>query len=402
MSWKGYAATEETDPIRILELRSAEGAGGGPEKTILLSAARSEPARFAVTVCYIRDARDPGHEIETRARRMEVDYVELRQRSVFDPAVWRGVHRLVRERHIDIVHAHDYKTDLMALLLARAEGVIPLATAHGWTGRSRRERSLYYPVDKRLLARFPLVIAVSSRIRQDLLKARARPEAVRTILNAIDHQAFRRLLEREAEARARLGIQTGDTVIGAIGRLAPEKCFDVLLEAIALLRRRRPEIRLLIAGDGPSRLGLEALAGRLGIGLACRFLGHYRNVVELHHALDVLVQSSGYEGTSNVVLEAMALETPIVATDVGGTAELIADNVHGLLVPADDVDALVQAMERTLADRTAAAQRVQAARRRVEGELSFATRMRTVEATYEELIQTHRGKRGPYTCRGPI
>jgi glycosyltransferase involved in cell wall biosynthesis len=380
----------KTGPICVLEFRSAEGAGGGPEKTILLGAARSDPDRFAVTVCYIRNARDPGQEIESRARQLEVDYVEIRQRRLLDLAVWRAVRHLVRERRIDLVHAHDYKTNLLALLLARTEGVIPLSTAHGWTGRSWREQRLYYPIDKRLLGRFPLVIAVSGQIRRDLLRAGARPERVRTVLNGIDHQAFQRPPEREADARVRLGIQPGEIVIGGIGRLAPEKRFDLLLEAVATLRRQRPELRLLIAGDGPSRAALEALASRLGIGSACRFLGHYGSVAALHHALDVLVQSSIYEGTPNVVLEAMALETPVVATDAGGTAEIIDHGVHGLVVPPNDAAAIVQAVERTLADRAATARRVKAARRRVEGELSFATRMQTVEVIYEELMRTHR------------
>jgi glycosyltransferase involved in cell wall biosynthesis len=391
LSRAGRAPAKGDGPIRILEFRSAEGAGGGPEKTILLGAAQSEPDRFAVTVCYIRDARNTTDEIGARARQLGVDYVEIRQRRRLDPAVWRTTRHLVRERHIDIVHAHDYKTNLLALLLARTDGVIPLSTAHGWTGRSWREQFLYYPIDKRLLGRFPLVIAVSGQIRRDLLRTGARPERVRTVLNGIDHQAFRRRREREAEARTKLGIKPGELVIGGIGRLAPEKRFDVLLKAVALLRRQRPALQLLFAGEGPSRADLEGLAGQLGISSACRFLGHYGNIPELHHALDILVQSSIYEGTPNVVLEAMALETPIVATDAGGTAEIIEPGVHGLVVPPDDPGALVQAVEWTLADRQTTARRVKAARRRVEGELSFDTRMQTVEAIYEELMRTYRG-----------
>jgi glycosyltransferase involved in cell wall biosynthesis len=380
---KGPAPTR---PLRILEFRSAEGAGGGPEKTILLGAALAEPRRFAVTVCYIRDARDSGHDIEARARQLEVDYVEIRQRRLLDPAIWRAARRVVQYGNIDIVHAHDYKTNLLALLLARTDATIPLSTAHGWTGRSRRERFLYYPIDKRLLTRFPIVIAVSDRIRTELVRAGARPERVRTVLNGIDHHAFRRRRQRDAAARAKLGIGPDEVVIGGVGRLSPEKRFDVLLEAVASLHQRRPELRLLIAGDGPSRPALEALAGRLGIASICRFLGHYTDVIELHHALDLLVQSSIYEGTPNVVLEAMALETPVIATDAGGTPEILEPGVHGLIVPPDDCAAIVHAVEQALADREATARRTKAARYRVEHELSFSARMGRVEAIYEELM----------------
>src|SRR4051812_8145576 len=118
-------------PIRVLELRSVRGTGGGPEKTILRGAARMDPARFVVTVCYIRDARDTVFTLDQLARQLGVDYVEVPERHSFDPSVWPALRRLVRERGIHIVHSHEYKTDFLALLLARAEGVAPLATAHG-------------------------------------------------------------------------------------------------------------------------------------------------------------------------------------------------------------------------------------------------------------------------------
>src|SRR5262249_50065205 len=153
------------------------------------------------------------------------------------------------------------------------------------TGHSWREKLLYYPIDKRLLAKFPRVIAVSGQIRQDLIQAGARPERVRTILNGIDHRAFCRHREREAEARGKLGIGAGETVLGAMGRLEPQKRFDLLLEAFATLVRRRPGLRLLIAGEGSSRVALETKARQLGVASSCRFLGHYGNVAELHHAV---------------------------------------------------------------------------------------------------------------------
>src|SRR5215813_8107252 len=116
-------------PIRVLELRSVRGTGGGPEKTILLGAARSDPARIAVTVCYIRDARDDVFSIDRRADGLPIDYVELRERNSTDWRVWPQLKQLVRERQIDIVHAHDYKTDLLVWLLGRGRHAIPLATA---------------------------------------------------------------------------------------------------------------------------------------------------------------------------------------------------------------------------------------------------------------------------------
>src|SRR4051812_31642772 len=360
-----------TDRIRILELRSVTGAGGGPEKTILLGAARADHRRFAVTVCYIRNRRDDAFDIGQRARDLGLDYVEIVERRSLDPAVVPALRRLVRERGIDIIHSHDYKTDLLAVLVARATGTIPLATVHGWTGHSWRERSVYYALDKRLLRSFPMSIAVSSQIREELIRCNVAPARVRVVLNGIDPVAFRRDRRADAEARLALGVSPDQIVVGAIGRLEPQKRFDLLIRACAGLRERWPALRLLIAGDGSQRAALESLAATLMPGGACRLLGHRPDVSALHHGFNVFAQSSDYEGTPNAVLEAMALENPLVATSAGGTSEIVEDGVHGLIVPCGDVAGLAAAIERTLREPDETSRRVARARVRVETTLSF-------------------------------
>jgi len=215
------------EPIRVLELRSVRGLGGGPEKTILLGAATSDPRRFQVTVCYIRDLRDSQFEMGRRAAELGVDYVEVLERHSFDRSIWQPLRALIRERRIDIVHAHEHKTDLLALLLARAEGVVPLATAHGWSGTSPTQR-LYYQVDRRLLSRYPIVIAVSEAIRQVLLDHGATPGKVRRISNGIDHRHFRRDPSVREQIRRSLDIAPDSVVVGAVGRLEQIKRFDIL------------------------------------------------------------------------------------------------------------------------------------------------------------------------------
>jgi glycosyltransferase involved in cell wall biosynthesis len=205
-------------------------------------------------------------------------------------------------------------------------------------------------------------------------------------LNGIDHTVFRRDPNRRPSERERLGLRSGEFAVGAVGRLEPQKRFDILIEAFATLRPRYPELRLLIAGEGSSRASLEAEIDKLGLGKVCRLLGHRCDIAGFYHGIDLLAQSSDYEGTPNVVLEAMALEVPVVATDAGGTAELAEHGIHGLIVPRRDPGALAEAIERALANATERDQRVSAARKRVENELSFDARQETLEATYRELM----------------
>jgi glycosyltransferase involved in cell wall biosynthesis len=372
-------------PIRVLELRSVRGTGGGPEKTILLGAAHADPARWRVTVCYIRDARDDVFGIDNRAASLGVEYMEIPERHSFDVSVFPALRRLVKDQRIDIVHAHDYKTNLLVWLLHRIDGTAVLSTAHGWTGHSARERRVYYPLDKWLLARLPFVVAVSGQIRDELMARGADAGRIEVILNGIDHRAFRRDVAREAPARERLGVGPGQFVIGAVGRLEPQKRFDLLIDAFARLRPERPDLRLLIAGDGSLKADLQRRIEAAGLSQVARLTGHTEDVAGFHHALDLFVQSSDYEGTPNAVLEAMAFETPLVATRAGGTAELVEDGVHGLVIPAGDEPTLSSTIAAALADAPGRKRWTSAARRRVETDLSFEARMRKLERIYERL-----------------
>jgi glycosyltransferase involved in cell wall biosynthesis len=374
-------------PVRVLELRSVRGTGGGPEKTILMGAAMADPRHAHVTVCYLRDRRDGLFAIDQRARDARVDYVEVTERNSFDPGVWPQLRKLIADRQIDLVHAHDYKTNLLALLLSKACGVAALSTVHGWTGHSARERYFYYPADKRVLARFTRLIAVSSDIARELIAHGAPATRVTTVLNAIDHRHFHRDPAAVAGARAVLKLDPDHIAIGAVGRLEPQKRFDLLLEAFAVLHRDNPKLRLIIAGDGSLRQALDQQRQALGVARSVTLTGHITDVIPLHHALDLFVQSSDYEGTPNSVLEAMAMETPIVATEAGGTAELIFDGEHGRVIPMGRIDRLISGMQAALTDAATTRAMAANARRRVEGELSFESRVRKVEGIYREMLR---------------
>ncbi len=116
------------------------------------------------------------------------------------------------------------------------------------------------------------------------------------------------------------------------------------------------------------------------------FLGHVGDPTDLYHAADLFVQSADYEGTPNAVLEAMAFEVPVVATDAGGTREVLRDAVDGIIVPTGRVETLAAALRTVLDNPMDARMRVKSARHRIETDLAFETRMRRVDAIYEELI----------------
>ena len=142
--------------ISVLELRSVRGTGVGPEKTILFGAERHDRRRFRITVCYLRDLRDEVFGIDERARTLGLDYVEVRERHSFDVRIWSQLTALAAERRFDIVHGHDYKTNLLAWLLARRTGAVAMASVgrrvstsrwkSGVTRRGRRNPSRMFSI----------------------------------------------------------------------------------------------------------------------------------------------------------------------------------------------------------------------------------------------------------------
>ena len=385
-------------PIRVLELRSVCGSGGGPEKTILAGTAGTDATRIAITVCYLKNRKDAEFNIGRRAAQLGLDYVEIAENYSLDPTIWFQLRRLVRTRRIDIVHAHEYKTDLLACALASVEGVTAMATVHGWNGRTLKERLVYYPADRRVLRRFAHVVAVSRKICQDLERSGIDPRRVSTIPNGIDVTRFVRDPARCATVRKQIGVPQEAVVIGGVGRLEKEKRFDLLLDLVATVRRTNPAIHLLLAGSGSEESKLRQHTTALGIELACTFAGQVDDMVGLYHAIDLFIQTSDTEGTPNAVLEAMAMQVPIIATDVGGTSDLITHNTHGLLVPRRDVQALGHAIRNTLEDPSSTAARVKAARSRTENELSFKARMHAVERIYADLFASRPTSTGSLTA----
>ena len=173
--------------------------------------------------------------------------------------------------------------------------------------------------------------------------------------------------------------------------LRAQKAHHVLVRATALLARSRPEIQVLVAGEGEERVGIERLIGELSMERNVRLLGYRTDVQDLLQAFDVAVCSSDFEGSPLAVMEYMDAGLPIVATAVGGVPDLIDDGVHGLLVPPRDPVALAGAVSALLDDRERGRTMGARARERRRTEFDLETLVRRLEALYGELLERRAG-----------
>jgi len=171
-----------------------------------------------------------------------------------------------------------------------------------------------------------------------------------------------------------------------MGRLSEEKRFDLLIDAVAQLRSQGMDVHLWIAGEGPEREKLAAKIAAHSLGDTVRLLGMVTDPRVWLQAIDLFVLSSKREGLPNVVLEAMAMETPVVATSIAGVPGLLNDGDLGVLVEPDSCPALVDGIQRQLGDRLTRERMVAAALRKIHETHSFEHRMNRMASLYGRLL----------------
>jgi glycosyltransferase involved in cell wall biosynthesis len=228
-------------------------------------------------------------------------------------------------------------------------------------------------------------VAVSADLRDQGVRAGIyRAKKVTIIPNGLQFDHLPAAFDAGAKRKA-LGIPAGVPVIGTVTRFEPQKANETFLRMVQRVLRQAPEVATLIAGDGPQRLELEALAAQLGIADRITFLGWRDDAVELLGVMDVFCMSSRWEGCPMVLLEAMAMRCPVVATDIGGVREIVVAGETGYLVALDDPDAMAQAVLRLLAAPDQRERMGAAGRQRVERHFGAEAMLAAYADLYRKL-----------------
>jgi glycosyltransferase involved in cell wall biosynthesis len=265
---------------------------------------------------------------------------------------WGCLRRLQRSGRLDVLDAHfGYPEGYAAVLLGRWLRVPVTITLRGTEARHARDPALARKL-RQALQRASRVFAVSDSLRQVAIGLGIPPEKVRVVGNGVDLDKFSPL--PRAEARRRLGLPLDAPLLITVGGLVERKGFHRVIELLPALRRRHPGLGYLVVG-GPSPEGdmttaLQRRVATLGLGDAVHFLGPLppEELPVPLSAADVFVLASRNEGWANVLLEAMACGLPVVATDVGGNAEVVCEPALGFVVPFGDADALQKALDKAL------------------------------------------------------
>ncbi len=324
---------------------------------------------------FVVAARDAGIEIDV-----------IPERGRFDRGVIAALRKIVAERSPDVIVTHQVKSHFL-MSVSRLRQKYPwVAFNHGYTTTDRK-MLLYNWLDRWSLPKANRVVTVCDAFTQQLVKMGVPRERIQVQHNAIRVAPAVSFEETQVLGR-KLHLKEDERMILAVGRLSKEKAQIDLLRAFKILSdtNRNISARLVIVGDGPERENLETTAALLGLSDRVLFTGQVNNVSVYFAAADILVNPSHSEGSPYVLLEAMAAGLPIVATAVGGVPEMIENNETGLLVPANDPQAMADAIARVLCDGQLARRLTTSASALVTTRFSPESYARSLAKIYREAI----------------
>jgi glycosyltransferase involved in cell wall biosynthesis len=306
------------------------------------------------------------------------------------PHLWsatRDLARYLRDTRAEMLLCNGYKADLIGRIAARRVRIPVVAVSRGWTGENLKVRC-YDALDRINLHWMDRVVCVSEAQARKVRRAGVPERRILVIRNAIRTERF---AEPDPVFRTRLLSlfpTPPERVVGAAGRLSPEKGFGVLIESARRVLREEPNTGIVLFGDGPLRGSLERQIESAG--LTGRFvLAGFR--ADLDHYIpwfDVMTLPSFTEGLPNVVLEACAAGVPVVATAVGGTPEVIEDGENGYLTSPGDPDCLASCLLAALESDDARRGMGQRGQQRVREEFTFEAQARLYRRLFADLIES--------------
>lgn len=370
--------------IKIIFVITGTGVGGA-EKMLYHTITGINPERYAAKLCSLKKKG-------AFADKLESEGVEVYSLNMRDEATLMGwldslrvlallVRYFMRERP-DVVHSFLFRANILARIAGYLTGVPVIISSVRVMGG---EQKWHHFIDRMTAFMADHVVAVSGEVKEHSIRNAHLPERkVSTIYNGIvvgnDSACDVSALMNH------IGLKADERILMTAGRLHRQKGYDVLLQALSVVRKSFSGVKLLILGEGEEEKSLKKLAHSLELNERVLFLGLRSDVDRLLQCSELFVLSSRWEGFPNVLLEAMAAGKPVVATAVGGVQELVVDQVTGMLVPPQDEAALAGAITLLLSDKKRALAMGTAGRERALHRFSMDAMLSKTEALYHKLL----------------
>jgi glycosyltransferase involved in cell wall biosynthesis len=365
--------------MNILHIISSGGMYGAEAVILNLSRTLNEKEHRSILGVF-SNSSNPNFQLHEAAARAGVQSHLIQCQGQVDRTVPARIRELARQTQADVVHAHGYKADAYVYIALRKSGIPLVSTCHNWVTQNSLV-SFYGIVDRLVLRRYTEIAAVSDQVKQTLLDAGVHREKIHKVINGIDLRPFSGAvpsLRKDSDTRQ---------IVGWVGRLSHEKGADIFLRAAAQTLISLPKTKFVVVGDGPDRNTLESLIDELNIRDNVSLVGRREDMPSVYASFDILVSSSRQEGLPMAILEGMASGKPWIATIVGDVPTVILQDITGVLIPPNNVEALSSALANLLRDPARQELLGTAARKLVEDQFSAERMTEDYLRIYREGIR---------------
>jgi glycosyltransferase involved in cell wall biosynthesis len=380
-------------PVRMLHVITRLIRGGADENT-LYTVRGLDPTRYVVDLVVGRGSEMEHLDLPGHVRVLPVDELVRDPNPWLDTIALLRLAWIIRRGRYEIVHTHTAKAGFLGRLAAALVGTpIIVHTVHGVTFHEHLSRPMraFYLLLERIAARFTdQFVTVGEDVKDIYLRSGiGRAAEYETIYSGMPLDDYFAAADMPADerwrVRRRLGYGPEHQVVAMAARLEDRKGHTYLLQAVARLAERHPNLRVLLLGEGDRRVAIAEESVRLGIADRVQFAGHRADLAPILASVEVCVLTSLWEGLPRVLVQAAAAGRPILTFDVEGAWEVVRDGLTGFIVPSRDVDTFVVRLETLLTDRAGATAFGVAGRERIGREWTVETMVSRLDVMYTRL-----------------
>ena len=310
----------------------------GAEKWILALANNLDRSEIASELVVTREAENQDLQLTRAFKDLDLPAHELPMSGRFDLRVIRLLVQLIRERNIDVIHSHGYKSDIIGVIAAKIAGIKSMSTPHGFEETDDWKLNQFIRLGCWTMKYFDMIVPLSVELCNDVRKYNVPESRIVYVRNGVDLTAID--YRSPSEAHAQSGQPAGGRTVGFIGQLIGRKNVGDLLDVFDSVAAKHPDVRLVLLGDGDSRDEYEQYASNLSSADRIEFKGFLNNPLDYLATFDLFAMTSTLEGIPRCLMESMAMGVPVAAYDIPGVDQLIVHNETGLLAPLGDKEAL--------------------------------------------------------------
>jgi len=351
----------------------------GAERWVLALINNSDPSLIRHDLVVTDEPEEQDLEILNQFPKGMGEAHRVVMTSRFDLSVIGKLVEIIKNRKIDVIHTHGYKSDILGLAAAKKTGIKCVSTPHGFGQPSNFKLKMFIKLGTHLLRYFDRIVPLSKQLQQEVYDFGVPKNKVSYIQNGVDLTEVEkyRLTKKEKKPEDK-------KIIGFIGQMIPRKNIQDLLAIFELVHQKIPNIELQVLGDGESRKEIEAIAQTLSSKEDIQFLGFRHDRMEYLKQFDIFAMTSKDEGIPRCLMEAMGMELAVAAYDIPGIDQLVTHNETGLLAKFGDKETLAKYWIEILTDDLKSKNLALQAKRFVDEKFSGQRMARE----YKELFET--------------